>query len=184
MDIDLNELEDFSPEQIAEKLFTSEPKPPCSCSLVTEEEATLDLTWWFEILVIILLEGLNILTGNLSDANLDNLTTEHITLLNPWFQSLGFKIKVKSYDKTDEDDKQFYSKYYCRVILRDKLQETFFIMKNVSKNYHFVLNGSCLEENRQKTSISDLYMIFQNNVNVFKINFEFHYPDIKPEKII
>lgn len=183
MDIDFNTLEDLSPEKIAESLFTSEPKAPCSCSLVTEEDATHDVTWWFEILVIILLEGLNILTGDLSTADLDNLTSDHITLLNPWFKSIGFKIKVNSYDKNDEDDKHFYSNYYCRVILRDKLQETFFIMKNVNKNYHFVLNGSCLEENRKKTSINDLYMIFQTDKQVFKIYFEFHYPENNPDKM-
>lgn len=173
METKLNSLQNLSPEDIAQNLFTNEPKEPCSCSIVTEEEASSDLTWWFEILVIILLEGLNIF-ADLSAINVDDITVEHIENLNPWFKSIGFKLKVDSYDINDLYDKQFYGKYYCKVILRDKLHETFFIIKNIDKNYHFILNGTNLDENRAKKIFNELYLIFQNNKLTFKISFDFY----------
>ena len=161
MEIEFNqdELIDFSPESLAETLFTNEPKPSCSCQIVTEKNAASDLTHIFEILIIILMEGLSILCGGLTNVNDDDLTNEHLILLNPWFMSLGFKINVQNYEK-NKTSKDEYSKYYCRIIIRNKLQQTFFIMKKLKTDYHFILNGKNLEENKKKTNIKELYTVF------------------------
>ena len=98
-----SDLVDCSPEMIAHQLFTKEPKDPCSHQIIAYDSGS-DLTYIFEILITILLEGLNILTGGLTDADLSGFNQEHIIGLNPWFNSLGFKIIVTTKNEKDKDD--------------------------------------------------------------------------------
>ncbi|QKF93964.1 hypothetical protein QKU48_gp0506 [Fadolivirus algeromassiliense] len=178
--INAEDVEEFTPEGIAYNIFTSEPKQPCSCQLVSDE-TTVDITYLFEILLIILMEGLELFTGDLSKANLNELTTNHISSLNPWFRSLGFNIKVTEYTTTDTD---LFNKQYCKIVVKDKLQEMFFKMKGIEKNYHFLLNGDNLEENKQKTNLKDLHTICIIKDKVFKISFEFYYPEIPANQLL
>lgn len=171
MNIDLNQLDDFTPESVAQTIFTKDPLPACSCQIISEQNMD-DVTYIFEILIIILMEGLEILSGDLTKANLNELTEEHIKILNPWFNSLGFNIKVACYDISE---KELYNKQYCKIIIKDKLQEMFFEMKNITKNYHFTLNGDYLEQNKKKTNLKDLHTIFIINNKVFRTYFEFYY---------
>ena len=131
VDLNVNELIDYTPEGIANALFTQEPKPENSCQIIADQELA-SLTYIFEILTIILMEGLETLAGNLSSANLQNLSHEHISALNPWFWSLGFNINADIYDKNSVDA-SCYNKYYCKIIIRDKLQEILFEIKNINK---------------------------------------------------
>lgn len=175
IEIDPEELENFTPENIAKFLFTKEPKLPCSCQIIAEQNLS-DLPYIFEILLIIFLEGLEILTGDLSQTNLENFTEEHITILNPWFQSLGFNIKVKS---TDFKNKELFKGYYCKTIIKDKLQKIYFELKQINKNYHFFLNGDYLEENKKKKNLNELFTVFISGKEIFKISFDFYYPEIQ-----
>ena len=84
----MNDLNDFSPEMIAYELFTKDAKAPCSHQILAYQDGG-DLTYLFEILITVLLEGLNIFTGGLKDTDLNDFTKTHITSLNPWFQSIG-----------------------------------------------------------------------------------------------
>jgi hypothetical protein len=172
VDVDIDNLEGQTPEEIAEALFTHEPKEENSCQLISEKEI-VDLPYIFEILTIILLEGLEILAGDLSTVNLNNLTCDHISSLNPWFWSLGFNINVAVYDNSAVE---MIKKRYCKILIRDKLQEVFFDMKNIKKNYHFLLNGDELEQNKHKSNLKDLYSVFITGDKYFKISFDFHYP--------
>lgn len=165
-----NELEDYTPEAIAHTLFSSDPKPPCSCQIISQEEAT-DLTYIFEILMTIFIEGLEILAGDLSKANLDNLTEEHVSALNPWFESLGFNINVNTHPRHLHEA---YKGYYCKIMIKDKQQEALFNFKNIDKNYHFFINGDYLEENKLKGNIEDLHAIFIVNDTVFRLNYDFY----------
>jgi len=180
---DLDNLADFSPEMIAHEIFTKDPKDPCSHQILAYQDGA-DLTYIYEILITILVEGLNILTGGLREADLSDFTKSHITALNPWFQSLGFNINVEAYDETDKEN---YKEYYCRTLINNKLHETLFLMKNMpNKTYHFFLNGSFLDQNKSKTELKDIYGIFAANGFVYRISFEFYIPinDIPINKIL
>lgn len=173
-DVDLDELEDYSPENIAAALFNQEPKDPLTCRLVAESDI-VDSVWLFELLITIFMEGMEIIIGDLSIADLKNLSMQHIIALNPWFHSLGFNISVDIWNKGE--DLEEYKDYYCKIIVKDKINEIIFEHKNVDKNYHFLLNGPCLKANKEKTNVKDLYAILINNDNtVFKINFQFYIP--------
>lgn len=168
-EFDIDSLSHLTPEEIAQILFTQEPKNSFSHQIIAEKEIA-DVACIFEILMIILMEGLEIITGDLSKAKLENLTCNHLLALNPWFNSLGFEIKnVESFIvKTDES---LYNNYYCKTIPRDTLHASFFQMKNINKNYHFFLNGP--ELIKPKTDLKDLHSIFVNQDTIFKIVFDF-----------
>lgn len=186
MEQDIDKLEDFSPERVAQDLFIYDPKLPLSYQIVAESKVTEDLTYLFEILIIIFLEGILILTDDLTNIDLNCLTKEHLTSLNPWFYSLGFKINVNSYFFDDEE----YKKYYCKILIKDGLQKNFFLMKNINKKYHFIINGTNLQENKEKKYLKDIYGIFENDNNnnnkgmIFKISFDFYIPDNPKNKIL
>ena len=127
----------------------------------------------FEILVIILMEGLETLSGDLSKADLTNLSIDHLIMLTPWFKSLGFSMKVDTFPSQEKDS---FSGYYCKILVRDKINEVIFSMRDIVKNYHFFLNGDCLEENKQKKKLNELHSIFINGDTVYKISFDFYIP--------
>jgi len=169
MNIDSDEFDEFTPEGVAKALFTKEPGLPRSNEMNLTQSEGVKHTHIFEILCIILLEGMEALTGNLKHVDLEHFTENHISELNPWFKSLGFEIKVTMYNL---EDVQSYNNYYCRIILNRDKYCTFFQKKYMdNKSYHFLLNGEYLEENRLK-EFKDLHAVFQNENTVYKICFD------------
>lgn len=171
MSTDLESLIGSSPEEIAQILFSRDPDPPNSCRILADQDSA-DVICIFEVLTIILMEGLEVITGDLSVAKLYMLTEDHLMAIDPWFNSIGFKfhnVQVFAF-KTDEAQ---YNGHYCKIVVRDALNKTFFEMKNIPTNYHFFLNGANLEENKLKTDLRDLHSIFLIGNTVFKISFDF-----------
>ena len=121
----------------------------------------------------ILLEGLNIVTFGLDNADLKNFNKEYLLNLNPWFRSIGYEMKV---DVFDRNDKESYEKYYCKTMINNKLYRGFFEMKGIKKPYHFLLNGNFIEENKQKKQLNELFTVFLNEDRVYSISFDFYLP--------
>lgn len=171
---DLDDLTGQSPEMVANSIFSKEPEQPCKYRIVSDPgDQNADLTYIFEILITIFMEGFDVLVDGLPNVDIDNLTEEHITSLKPWFHSIGFNIFVNTYDLNDEYAKDLYKDYYCKIMVRTPLYETFFAMKNVNKNYHFLLNGPFLEKNRDKKFLKDITGVFLTSSKAFKITFDF-----------
>lgn len=171
--VDIDSLANFSPEMIAHEIFTKDAKAPCTHQILAYQEGS-DMTYIYEILITILLEGLEIMTGGLKEIDLSGFNSSYITVLNPWFRSIGFNINVDTFESSD---KESYNGYYCRAVINDKLNETFFIMKNLEhKPYHFLLNGPNLQINKSKEYLKDIYGIFSTDDTVYKISFDFYIP--------
>jgi hypothetical protein len=171
--IDYDKLEGYTPELIANLLFSKNPSEPCSHMILAYADGS-DILYYFEILITILLEGLDICANGLNTVDLSNFNEDFILALDPWFNSIGFKLKVDTYDYNNKNDNNNYTDYYCKAKVRTPLHETFFIMKNIDKNYHFLLNGLTIEQNKQKTNINEVSCIFINDDNkVYKIWFDF-----------
>lgn len=192
-------LQDFSPKDIAQTIFRNEPLDPNSCRIVSDDDDQ-DLIYIFEILLTIFLEGFDILTGGLDKIKLDDFSENHVNMMKPWFQSLGFNIKSSEYDIQDKD---MYNEYYCKIILRSPETETFFIMQKLKftlwdlvphtdseeeiarqideenlenlENYHFLINGEYQQQNREKKYLKDLYAVFLTKTKAFTIKFDFNY---------
>lgn len=179
-------MNNISPEEIAKNLFSLDPTLPNSIQLLLYEinTDTIDTTYIFEVLITILMEGLDITLGGLESADLKLFTTDHILSLNNWFKSIGFIINVDTFYK--EIDKKNYNNYYCKIMVKTKLFETFFILKKISKKYHFLLNNNIfndtdeIDEIDEINELKDIYAVFINIDNiVYKISFDYYlYKDI------
>lgn len=164
----VDEFVGISPEELAQIIFNAEPKPIQSIGLLTEQSNS-NLQDLFEMLITILLEGLETVAGNLSTADLSKLTTEHLESLNPWIQSLGFNLHVAQYNF--QTDLEHYKDYYCKILVRDKLYANYFNFKNIEKNYHFQLNGVVLEKVGELSNIEEFHTALILDNTVFKIWF-------------
>lgn len=163
---------ELNPIEIAETLFENDPKPECSICLISENEGT-DTSMIFEILLSILLEGLDRTYQGLNNIDFNILTEDHIEALNPWFRSLGYNIRATIHDK---EDIVFYDKYYCRIIIRTPIDEGYFFMKGLDTNYHFVLNGNHYEEVKKCPILKDYYCIYQFGDKFLSVSFDVWLP--------
>lgn len=171
--LDTNDLQSKTPQQIASYIFNSEAKDPCTIQIIADEDH-LDISYIFEILISILMEGFQILNNDLYSLDLDNLTEESFEDLNPWFKSIGFKIRCNKYPLDDEDYKELYDKYYCNIVINNPLNEVIFIAKNIKEPFHFFLNGDSMQKYENETQLCNFYAIIKSSNNVYKINFDFY----------
>ena len=153
-----------NPEKIAYQLFTNHPDSEKSYQLRIENN-NADLVYIFQIFLTIMMEGFSILSNGLNNINHNKINIDHFLILNRWFKSLGYIIKVHVVDKNDET----YSNYYCKIILKLGSYESFFDLKNIHKNYHFLLSSSAATMN--PNILSDIYSIFIVEDKVFKVSF-------------
>lgn len=162
----MNESEyEMSPQDIAKKIFTEEPKKPLTNVIGVENSP--DMSFVYEILLNILLEGLDLVTEDLNNYDYDNFNEKSILFFNPWFYSMGFTICVKKYHKSEIDK---YKDYYCKTITKNKEYENYFIMKNLNNNYHFMINPKYMNSCNKKT-LEEFHTVFQVNNDIYKIWF-------------
>ena len=105
----------MTPEMIAEKLFGEPAKEKSKYGFMHEDESG-EIEYIFEILLVICLEGLEILCGDLSSYDMSKFSKESIGYLNPWFQSLGFNAKCSEFDHNQEN-KLINSNNYCNIYI-------------------------------------------------------------------
>lgn len=158
-------------ESIAHNLFSKEPHPEGSIGILSDNASEKFMI--FEILLNIYMEGLLLVYGSVDKIDLKNMNEEDMERFNPYFKSMGFKYTVKKYSRDESDQ---YEKYYCRVIMRDHLYSTFFEMKSIEKDFHFLLNGNYLEENENESELKNLFCIFGRGNDIFAFHFDYHVP--------
>lgn len=154
-----------SPEEIAKILFTKDALEPNSCLILAGSDNN-DICTEFEILLTILFEGFNILTQGIEKINQNNINANHFNNLNPWFNSIGYKINAEVVDKLDEES---YNKYYSKSIINDNSYKYFFDSKKIKKPYHFFLS---INTPKGFKELDELYNIYICNNKVFKIKFK------------
>jgi hypothetical protein len=189
-DFDQNET---TPVDLAAKLFSNIPAPENSNKLLPHVDDSSDFNldnfdhnaFNFEILITIFMEGilhlsklLDVLDGIHVDINSNNydddvdifkLEISHLEILQPWFNSIGYKLNAYEYDFDD-----FSENYYCKILLKDNPEDTgYFIYRNINIPYHFVLNSNYLH----KKNINQISAVFikpatsNTKKKVFSISF-------------
>lgn len=155
---------DQEPREIAIQLFSEDPKPPFSCQLLAYADPN-DAPFLFEIMLTILLEGVDIMVDGLTTTDLTKFTENHVLTLNPWLNSIGFQVNIENSGKQILD-------HYCKIILRNSPAAGEYF-KNVHEDtsYHFVINYRAYEKNKVKTKIDELYALFHVNGKLYKIWF-------------
>lgn len=129
MDVDIDELVDLDPESIAYVLFEREPRAEGFWTIIGEG---ISVAYCFEILLIILLEGMNKICDGLDTIDASQINDDHILFANPWLKSINYRISIEHGNLHD---------YHCRILLKNNDTKSFFDQRNINKNYHFVLKG-------------------------------------------
>ena len=154
-----------TPKNIAQMLFTMNYKDPDTYQIVADEDMN-DVYCVFEVLLNILMEGFDILSGGLDKINTSMINVEHFKGLDPWFQSIGFNIYTDLYEY---EDKLEYDKNYCKILINDENNKSFFEFKQIKDNFHFFLNA---KRNEDLNTLIDIYAVYINGDNIIKISFD------------
>jgi hypothetical protein len=170
----VSDLPENTPESVAHTIFKSNPGPPFSKQIISEqdEEILNDLSICFEIVLTIFMEGIMILYDNLDDVDMTNFSLDHLIELKPWLHSLGFDLEIESVNR---QDKEKYDDQYCKIIVRNSNYKMFFETKNIVKNYYFLANQKYYKKECTKKNLDELYTIFVNERTniVYIIRFKF-----------
>lgn len=161
------EYDNYSPEMVAKTVFTQQPRPPCSNQIVSKEDG--DATYIFEIVLTVFMEGLDLITGGLDKADLSDFTKEHLTVLDPWMNSLGLKLLVNEYEK----DSFYLDDWYCKTVIKNGSYSHLFDIKNIHKNYHFLGGPNHKEVTEKALNLKEIYTVFVNKDKVYTIQFDF-----------
>lgn len=162
--------QNLSPKEIALVLFSEEPEKPYTYQIISDDEGD-DAPYIFEILVTVLMEAFEVLLGSLKNTNFSDFTVDHVLNLNPWFNSIGFEVKIKEYSQD-----KCPTNHYCKVVVRNNESEHIFSQKNIDEtlNYHFLINPIVYNENKNKTKkLDELSLLFSACDKIFLISFDF-----------
>ena len=161
----IESAEEVTIEQLVSNLFNLPPKEPNSCQLLSFES---DPPYIFEMLITCLMESISIKYGSLTDIDLEDITEQHLEALNPWFHSFGFSLHAFV---IQNEQKHIHNNYYCKILIKDQTDYNFlFNEKGITKDYHFILNGSFSNEENE---LKNIYCILQRKNTIIKINFDF-----------
>lgn len=155
----------IEPKSFATDLFSYEPN---NINYIYSEEDDNDLTLIFEILVTIMMEGLEYFTQGLDNIDLDDFGEKHILFLKPWFQSIGFNIFIEKFDRNEYEN---FSNYYCRILINNRKEELGYVFnqQSINETYHFTLNR--YYDKVMVDDISQIYTVFAYKQSVYKISF-------------
>lgn len=157
-DISYDEAPEMDPESIASVLFAdgNDPKEAGFWTIIGED---IDNAQCFEILLIILLEGLDKISNGLDTINVKELTDDHILFANPWFHSIGYKISV-SHGTIDD--------YHCKISLKNDTNSHVFQIRHIDKNYHFYLNSKKMNETYD--NLNDICAVLEDTDIIIKFD--------------
>lgn len=159
--IDYNQ-EETSVENIAKIIFSKSPQNRGRYKLFPPEA---DNEIIFEILLTLFMEGILILNNNLEGLDLNNMDQNilygKLLELSDWFISLDYYLYVTKIDRDEYTNDQ-----YCKILLKN-MDEIYFRMKNIDKEYTFILNANrSLHDN-----LKDYNALFMLNNFAYRISF-------------
>ena len=163
----LKENEPSSPYDIAQIVFSKEPGKPFTNQLWPDESLLSNndsVSTIFEVLITILMEGINIVSGGIDKIDATDFTVEHIIALQPWFSSFGIKVNTLTQEECNN--------YYCQVIFKNNGYDPLFEMKNIDKNYHFLMSPYYVHE-CHIDKLEDIKCVFKKVGSFITISFSY-----------
>lgn len=169
---------EFSPIELAYKLFSEPPKDSKSCEInieLIDDTATSSDSFkiLFEILITIYCEGmmhfsklLDVLNhqdvelnnNNYDDIDPNDIDLEKLSFLKSWFSSIGYHVFID--EDTEDEYNDYKANHYCKIILLNNPEDTgFFIYRNLDLPYHMMLNSTNQLDDNYK--LEDLYAIIK-----------------------
>lgn len=170
---------EFTPETLAENIFSKPPKEPNSCQLLLDDTRN---DYIFELLLKVLLGGINVLYGK--TAKMEDVTENIIITLKEYFASLGFLLKIRVTEKGLDQHKIFFTdvsneSYYCQIKLNNYPDYFIEYTKEHSGHdkygdmYRFSMNGK--NNKIERKCLSDYYCIYFSKDQTKKITVQFDF---------
>lgn len=161
----------MSIENLAIQIFNQPPQSPKSQQIIIHqviEDTNTSMIDIFEVFITILMEGMMIVYLHPTWEQVKLLQIEHLLNLQPWLRSLGFKLIATQHDNISD-----VSNYYCKVILQcDPDWNTYFKIKNINKEYYFMLGNRSPYIKQTSINLKTLYGIFICDGKIYKISFD------------
>lgn len=164
------------PVDIANIIFSQEPQQSKTYQLFCSENnndgngsSVIDI---FEIFLTIMIEGINVRCGGSISKEAFMACDENTILsLQPWLNSLGYRVNVSTIPKENKPD---YETFYCQIALSaDPVWKLYFEMKQFLTNYQFILGDKSPFYLNQNCFLQNLYAVLIKNNVVYKISFDF-----------
>ena len=163
---------EISPQKIANKLFSEDPKEPLSQIISLDNNDNIDASLIFEMMITIFMEGLETIFDDLKKANLTLVNKNLLMKLNPWFWSMGFSLSIDNVNKNDKD-KYDTNNRYCKIIINNDDYGFIFKLNNIDKSYHFLINKDYVH-GCDINNVEQLFADFHIKNEVYKIGFTFY----------
>jgi len=119
-----------------------------------------------------------LIINNMYDTiDVNYINKETLLIAEEWIKSIGFGINIVEEDyewylKMVKEEDYIMSNPYCKILLKENAHdEPYFNYMNITKPYHFVINGDY--KNTAK-NIKDIYALLILNINtpkVYRISF-------------
>jgi hypothetical protein len=197
MDYMTDEIEDYTPEDLAWKLLTDDVLAPATAEILTTDiEGENHTTYLFEILLTMYVEMLvhnakllhlinksesgDLITLEDFKLKFDDITIHLLT--QPFREKL---LKIRYFLRIDVIN-SLGTNYYCKILFRDLPSNKIFFQshQHITKKYHFILNASFKSTPHMK--LENMYAVSSINGINYKVSFQkvvVHHDDA-PEKII
>lgn len=122
----------------------------------------------FEFFLNVFMEFISYSTQDFKHITANDINAENLQKYAPYMNTICVITDIKEYSRTE--DVEYINKYFCRIALR-LTEETFFIAKSLSTNFHFLLHQMYVGD-KSKLKLKDLYAVFHaKNNKVIKISF-------------
>ena len=169
----------LTPEGLAQTLFSKPPQAAKSCQLILDN---VDNEYVFELLLNVLLEGVDVLYGKDSDiADVNDIVYYQ---LKEYIASLGFNLNLDIKENDENVDKLIFTDlskedYYCQIKKNDF--PDYFIEYTIRHNGHdkykkkYRMSMNYRNHSIERNNLVDYYSIFFNDKKDKKIIIRFSY---------
>lgn len=163
----MSDLKEIDHKQLAEYLIKNDIKTPCSIINILPEDAK-DIDF-FQFFLNVFMELICITTENLTKVESKDITVDNLKNYMVYMNTICAITDIKEYSRTDHSE--FINKHYCRIALR-LIEETFFIARKISNNFHFLVHSLYADKNPDELKLKDLYAVIHlKNNRILKISF-------------
>lgn len=168
-----------TPEELAQALFSKPPQAARSCQLLLDN---VDNEYVFELLLNILLEGVDVLYGKESD--ITDVNDKIYFELKEYFQSLGFNLTLYTEERGEDVKTIFFTdlsndNYYCQVKKNDYPE--YFVQYTLRHNGHekykkkYRMSMNYRNNTIERKSLSNYHSVFFNDNKTKKFTVKFSY---------
>lgn len=152
-------------ETISAIILSKKEHSPCTIAIqLPKGHEEIDL---FQYCLTLFLECICCYTDDFRNLDVKQINEKTLTMFAPHMNVAHIILKVKEYKR---DESEQFENYYCRIMLKS-IEEGYFLIKKIPKNYHFMTSYKYQSVNESSLKLADLYAIFYTPSHAYKISF-------------